>query len=66
MKKISERLKTYRLDHNLTQFDMAKELHVSVTTYNHLENGHTAVNTKTVDKLSKLLEMPVDKVRKCL
>ena len=66
MKSISERLKTYRLDHNLTQYDMAKELHVSVTTYNHLENGHNAVNTKTVDKISKLLEIDVKKVRKCL
>ena len=66
MKKISEKLKEYRLDHNLTQFDMAKELHVSVTTYNHLENGHTAINTKTVDKISKLLNINVKKVRKCL
>ena len=66
MKKISERLKEYRLNHNLTQFEMANELHVSVTTYNHLENGHVNVNTDTVDKLSSLLNMPVDKVRKCL
>lgn len=66
MKKISEKLKTYRLEHNLTQFDMAKELHVSVTTYNHLENGHNSVNTKTVDKIATLLNISVKKVRKCL
>ncbi len=64
--KISEKLKQYRLNHNLTQFDMAKELHVSVTTYNHLENGHNTVNTKTVAKIAKLLEIDVSKVRKCL
>lgn len=66
MKKISERLKEYRLNHNLTQEEMAKELGVSVATYNWLENGKTNLNTDTIDKISNLLNMPVDKVRKNL
>jgi len=66
MKKISQRLKDYRLDHNLNQYDMARTLHVSVTTYNHLENGHTALTTKTVAKIANLLQIDVKKVRRCL
>ena len=66
MKKISEKLKQYRLDHNLTQYQMARELKVSVTTYNHLENGHKDVNTKTVAKISELLELDAKKVRNSL
>jgi len=66
MKKISERLKEYRFYHNLTQAQMAKLVGVSITTYNHLENGFTSLQTKTVDKLSRFLEMDVCKVRKSL
>lgn len=66
MKKISERLKYYRLMNNLNQYQMANRLHVSVTTYNHLENGYTNVYPKTVEKIAKLLEIDVSKVRKCL
>ena len=66
MKKISERLKEYRLNHNLTQEEMAKELDVAVATYNRLENGKTSIYTDTIDKISKLLNIPVDKVRKNL
>lgn len=64
--KISERLKKYRLEHNLTQLEMAKVLKVSITTYNALENGKTNVTTVTVDKISELLQIDVYKVRKCL
>ena len=64
--KISERLKKYRLEHNLTQLEMAKVLNVSITTYNALENGKTNVTTVTVDKISELLQIDVCKVRKCL
>ena len=63
MKKISERLKKYRLDHNLTQHEMAKVLGVSVPTYNLLENGKSSVNTGTVDKIAQILEIDVKTVR---
>ena len=61
--KIKDRLKKYRLDHNLTQLSMAKELGVSIRTYNRLENGHTALNTSTVSKISNLLKISVKTVR---
>lgn len=64
--KISKRLKKYRLEHNLTQLEMAKVLKVSITTYNALENGKTNVTTITVDKISELLQIGVCEVRKCL
>ena len=64
--KISERLKKYRLEHNLTQEEIAKELGVSIATYNALENGHTNVYTTTVDKIANLLCTDVKYVRKNL
>lgn len=65
-KRISERLKQYRLDHNLTQLEMCESLGISIVTYNALENGKTNINTNTVDKLSQLLELDVKKVRELL
>ena len=66
MARISQRLKQYRLEHNLTQLEMSKVLGVSITTYNALESGKTNVNTDTVDKISKLLAIDVTSVRKNL
>ena len=66
MKKISERLKEYRLNHNLTQYEMSKQLHVSVSTYNWLENGKSVINTKTTAKIAQLLDIDISKVRKLL
>lgn len=62
-KKISERLKKFRLDHNLTQYEMCGLLGVSIATYNALENGKTNINTDTVDKISQLLKIGVKTVR---
>ena len=64
--KIGERLKRYRIDHNLTQSKMADTLKVSIATYNALENGKQNVNTQTVDKIARLLEIDVKKVRNLL
>ena len=64
--KVNERLKKYRLDHNLTQPEMAVKLGVSIGTYNALENGRTELNTGTIDKISKLLRISVKTVRENL
>lgn len=62
-KLICDRLKQYRMDHNLTQHEMAKVLGVSIGTYNALEKGRKNVTTGTVDKIATLLKITVKKVR---
>lgn len=63
---ISQRLKKYRFERNLTQEEMAKEIGISVTTYNHLEQGNTSVYTGTIDKLAEFFCIDVIAVRKLL
>lgn len=65
-KSIAERLKEYRLNHNLTQLEMANTLGVSIKTYNDLENSRANPNTDTIDKLSKLLKLTYKTIRESL
>lgn len=65
-KTIASMLKTYRIEHNLTQLEMAKEIGFTVGTYNRLEKGNTNVTTVTVDKIARFLAMDVVSVRKLL
>jgi len=63
---IASILKAYRIEHNLTQLEIAKEMGFTVGTYNRLEKGNTKVTTVTVDKIAKFLNMDVVSVRKLL
>ncbi len=65
-KTIASMLKTYRIEHNLTQLEMAKEIGFTVGTYNRLEQGNTNVTTVTVDKIARFLAMDVVSVRRLL
>lgn len=63
---ISERLKKYRKDHNLTQHEMAKVVGISIRRYNAIENGDTHLKTATVDKLARTLKISVKTVNEGL
>ena len=52
--KVCEELKKIRLSKFLSQKTMAKELGVSIATYNAIEKGSTNISLKTIEKISKL------------
>lgn len=58
------RIKNYRLSLNKNQKEMAEFLEISVTTYNHIEQGHKQLTFKTIQKLSDKTGYPINMIRK--
>lgn len=50
------KLRAKRVEKGLTQEEIAKELNISVATYNRYEKGHTEMTETTINKLLTLLE----------
>lgn len=59
-------LKEYRLDHNLTQRDMANKLGITNSYYNALENNKVKPGIATINKISKLLKVKPKFIREVL
>lgn len=57
-----ERLKQYRLDNNLTQDDLAKQLFVSRQAISKYETGRSYPNLETMQVLAKLLNVSLDEL----
>jgi transcriptional regulator with XRE-family HTH domain len=58
--KFSEKLKTYRTEHGLTQEDVAASLHVSRQTVSKWENGVNEPDIDTILKLSDIYSVTLD------
>lgn len=57
-----ERLKQYRLDNNLTQDDLAKQLFVSRQAISKYETGRSYPNLETMQDIAKLLNVSLDEL----
>lgn len=53
--KLSDLLKRYRMDHALTQEEMAAKIGINRCLYNQIEKGKTKVSNKTIQKVAKAL-----------
>ncbi len=60
MNKIAERLKELRLEKNLTQAQLAKELDVTQTTLGKWELGQRTPNADTIMKICKYFKVSAD------
>ena len=56
---LSQRLREFRLDHNLTQKNIADVLGVDRTTYTYYETGVTTPSPSTLYKLSKIYNVTI-------
>ncbi len=59
---IYKRIKELRLEHGLSQSEVAKALGMSVTAYRNLENGKTILKTPRFIALANLFNVPIDYV----
>ena len=50
------KLRAKRVEKGFTQEKIAKELNISVATYNRYEKGHTEMTESTINKLLMILE----------
>lgn len=53
--KLSDLLKRYRMDHALTQEEMAEKIGINRCLYNQIEKGKTKVSSRTIKKIAKAL-----------
>ncbi|MBV4429538.1 helix-turn-helix domain-containing protein [Clostridium tyrobutyricum] len=59
MDNIGEKIKEERIKKGLKQYELAKKAGISNTYLSDLEVGRTAPSIKTLDKLSKALEVDI-------
>lgn len=60
MKELREILRDLRVDHDLTQEDIAKYLGIEQQSYSNYENGKRGIPTWVVSKLSRLYKVSTD------
>lgn len=58
-KKIGEKIRQARVIANLSQENLAQELHISVGAYSNLERGKTEISVSRLLLISKLLKVPL-------
>lgn len=63
---LGEYLKQYRLNHNLTQSQMAEILGTSQNYYNRLEANLKKPGFKLIDRISKSLGITIQNIREML
>ena len=56
----SERLKELRLEHNISQLQLAKVVNMSKMAISHWENGHSEPSIAQLKELSKFFNVSVD------
>lgn len=54
------KIKEFRLKHNLTQSEVAKELGVQISTISQYENNKRQPNSKTLKKLAEIFNCKID------
>ena len=59
-------LKKHRLNHNLTQSEMAKKLGTSQSYYSQLETGRKKPGFQMVNKIAKVLKVQASVIRELL
>lgn len=55
-----ERIKNLREDNDLTQSDIAKQLHISQRTYSYYENGERSLPTEILISLAQFYKTSTD------
>ena len=56
---ISERLRAFRLEKNLSQGDIEKRTGLKRCYISRVENGHTVPSIETLEKMARALEVPL-------
>lgn len=56
-KKIGEKVKRLRKDHEWTQQKLAEKIKMDITTINEIENGRRNPSIKTINKLARALKV---------
>lgn len=56
---ISERLRTIRLEKNLSQGDIEQRTGLKRCYISRVENGHTVPSIETIEKMARALEIPI-------
>jgi transcriptional regulator with XRE-family HTH domain len=59
---IGQRLRALRQSRRLTQEDMRKRTGMLRPHISRLENGHTAPSVKTLERIARALEVPINKI----
>lgn len=59
---MKNRLKVIRAERSMTQADLAKETGISRTTLSEIENGTSNPSARTVLKLAKTLNLPMEEI----
>jgi transcriptional regulator with XRE-family HTH domain len=57
---VSDRLKKIRLEKNISQDYLAKKLGISQKAYSKIENNETRLNVDVLQKLSDIMETPIE------
>ncbi len=57
--KINDKIRTLREINNLTQEEMAGQLHMSTNGYANIERGDTKVNTDKLEKIAEIFNMTI-------
>lgn len=63
LKVVQISLASARVNANMTQDDVAKEMHVSKQTIVNWEKNKVVPSLATMEKLSRLYNMPIDNIR---
>lgn len=58
--KIGEKMKQERIEHGLSQKEMAEKLHLSVSTYSNYENGHREPTLEIVNNFCEILKITIE------
>ncbi|WP_326512193.1 helix-turn-helix transcriptional regulator [Clostridium intestinale] len=59
MEDIGQKIKCERLKKSLKQYELAKKAGISNTYLSDIEVGRTSISLKTLDKISKALEVDI-------
>lgn len=57
------KIKTKRLEKNLSQYNMAESLNITQGYYNKLENGKKELSAKTLFQILEILEMDLEELK---
>ncbi len=57
---ISDRLKKIRIEKNVSQDFLAKKIGITQKAYSKIENNETKLNVEVLQKISDILEVPVE------
>lgn len=60
--KLKDLLRRYRMDHALTQEQIAKLIGINRCLYNQIENGKTDISNRTIQKIAKVLKITPDTI----